>query len=129
MKGGRSPETALHSAAPAARRAFGAAAQSGGTALHGLLQRGDSRSAGACRPRLLAVEMGEHGGLQRLAGAQDRLDIAFLRAVEPAAEQEQLGEPVDVVQRRTKIVRQRMKVGRERVTSVRPLVERMNQVV
>jgi hypothetical protein len=77
--------------------------------------------------RLLALEVGEHGVLQRLAGAQDRLDVAFLGAVEVAGEQQQLRETIDMVERRAKIVGQGMEVGRERVASVRLPLERMNQ--
>ena len=119
MKGGDGPETALHSTARSARRAFGAAAVSGGAALHGLLQRGELSSglglalgfALVLAPCLLALEVGKHGVLQRLAGAQDRFDIALLGAVETAAEQEQFRKTVDVVERSPKIMGQGMKVG------------------
>lgn len=77
---------------------------------------------------LLALEVGEHGFLQRLTGAQDRFDIALLRAVEPATEQEQFRETIDVVQWRTKIMRQCMEVGGERVMTFRLPLARQNQL-
>ena len=89
-------------------------------------QRGGTVSAGSgLGPvfRLRALEVGEHGILQGLARAEDRLDVAFLGAVEAAAKKEKFGKPVDMIERRTKIMRQCMKIGRERVASVRLLAE------
>jgi hypothetical protein len=78
--------------------------------------------------RLGPLEVGQHGLLQGLARAENGLDVALLGAVQPAAQQQQFGEPVDVVERSPKIVRENVEVGGERIASVRLPGNPLNQV-